>query len=371
MQSADFRFIQIMSFPITTRARRAIFQKRSMSVIGKWFAPGLLLLVALALGGCNDDTPSDKTNPDTPTQTPTQVVTPIEEQNTSPISVSSADLASLKRPDNVEPLSFEPSTSEHQSSARARNAEGLKLYSKKDYRGAIALYIEALKLDPGNLLARYNLSCAYNLNGEPEKGLALLNEFKTADCPICRQRLIRASEDADWHSMWAHPLFVEIVGVTVGETISGEATSTQPFWQQKNGCPQGTRQRGQVGKEIYCARKKTRGTVRQGPSATWHGSGNTLSAIGNYKDNLRVGRWKFFHPDGSLSETGSYRGGNKNGVWSEWYPTGTQSADGHYLNGQRHGRWTWFDTSGAISAQADYNHGTRGPWIIAPSSSPK
>ena len=272
--------------------------------------------------------------------------------------VQDSDIAALERPAKVSALSFKQVNASARSRARALNAAGLKLYHRRNYRGAIAKYIGALQADPGHVLARYNLSCAYNLAGEPEKGLALLNEFRQRGCKECRERLVRASEDADWHSMWNHPLFVEIVGVPIGD-----AESEKPFWLQGVGCPVGARLVGKAGSEVYCAR----GGTRHGPYARWHGGAKeALAETGRYEMGRRSSTWKTFDAEGRLTETGPYRLGNKHGVWSEWYASGSQAVDGRFVNGLRQGRWTWFEESGAITKQADFARGRRGAWIVAP-----
>ena len=268
------------------------------------------------------------------------------------------DISSLERPADVPALSFKAVPPRAKTRARSLNGAGLKLYGRRDYRGAIAKYSEALRLDPGHILARYNLSCAYNLIGEPDTGLALLNEFRQKGCKQCRDRLVRAAEDADWYTMWNHPLFVEIVGVPIGD---GEAE--KPFWQRPSPCPPGARLSGKAGVEVYCARAG----VRHGDYAKWHPEGTKAqSELGAFKAGRRDGVWKIFDSEGRLRETGPYRLGKKHGVWSQWYPSGVQALDGRYVGGLRQGRFTWFEESGAKIKQADFERGKRGPWILAP-----
>ncbi len=272
--------------------------------------------------------------------------------------VRAIDLESLERPDRVPALSFNAVSGRMKSKARKNNAAGLRRYRMRDYPGAIEQYILALEADPGHVLARYNLSCAYNLNREPEKGLALLNEFRQRGCKDCLARLVRASEDADWNSQWNHPMFAEIVGVLVDD-----AEKEKAFWEQDPGCLSGSRLKGQSGIEVGCYR----GAVRHGPHAKWHASGKkVLAEIGTFENGRRSGRWKIFDDKARLLEAGPYRQGKKHGVWSEWYPSGIQSVDGRFIGGTRDGRWTWFEDSGQIQKQADFTRGRRGAWIVAP-----
>ena len=330
-----------------------------------------VLSIAVLIVGCNEaGNNRDGGSAGKPASGTTTNSTANEPPPDRPTQVNKSDLDALEIPKSVRPFSLATVDKRSKSGARKLNAAGLKLYSSKDYRGAIVRYTAALRLDPSNLLARYNLSCAYNLVGEPEKGLALLDEFRRADCPGCRGRLTRAAEDADWHSMWAHPLFVEIVGVSVNASDDTSDKARQdklPFWERDSPCPSGTKLVGSKNVEMYCVR----GNLRLGPYVRWHKGGKMLSETGDYDGGQRIGSWKFFHPSGSLRETGEFKSGKKVGAWSEWHADGTQAADGRYSDGQKHGRWTWFDSDGKIIKQADFTRGVRGQWIISPTAPSK
>ena len=265
----------------------------------------------------------------------------------SPIDVGGSRLSDLELPGDVVPLSRKPVPAARRRRARALNVEGLRHYERRDYKAAIDAYKRALRADPGHLLARYNLSCAYNLAGEPDKALALLAEFRADGCEACLARLERASEDADWHSMWDHPLFIEIVGVR-----AGNAEASEPFWKRGDAaCPRGATLAGKAGAAIYCAR----GGARDGPFARWQGG--KLVELGGYRRGERDGEWKLFYPGGALRSAGRYRAGKRHGPWSEWYESGVQQSDGRYSGGLRIGRWTWFDERGEIVKQATYERG--------------
>lgn len=290
-------------------------------------------------GATEGDSPS-KARDAAPTAEPADAAMP------SPVDVGGTDMSDLAVPDGVPPLSHAKVSDRRRRAARRLNVAGLRAYERRAYKEAIASYKQALRNDPGHLLARYNLSCAYNLDGEPEKGLALLAEFRRDGCDDCLARLARASEDADWHSMWEHPLFIEIVAVRAS-SAAGETS----LWESKR-CPAGRRLVGAEGKAMFCMR----GAQRDGPSARWHPSGK-LSEIGRYARGQREGSWKFFRTDGTLRASGTYRDGKRHGTWSEWHPDGVQAADGRYRDGLRVGRWSWFDDKGAIVKQETYSKG--------------
>lgn len=94
--------------------------------------------------------------------------------------------------------------------SRKVNAEGLALHKDARYAEAIAKYREAVALDPANILAHYNLSCALNLSGATDEGLEILAQLKVDDCRACLAQLVWAARDSDWKGARQNPRFVEI-----------------------------------------------------------------------------------------------------------------------------------------------------------------
>ncbi|MCP4445955.1 MAG: hypothetical protein GY811_11505 [Myxococcales bacterium] len=98
--------------------------------------------------------------------------------------------------------------------AAALNREGVGLNGKERFEPAIEKFAEALAVHPGNLLARYNLSCAYNRSGKSALGIAVLQQFRKAatsgTCSMCSGRLLRARNDSDWASEKANPVFMQV-----------------------------------------------------------------------------------------------------------------------------------------------------------------
>ncbi|MBL4635398.1 MAG: hypothetical protein JKY56_16175 [Kofleriaceae bacterium] len=126
----------------------------------------------------------------------------------------------------------------HVSRAKAKqakklNARGVKLHRAKTFDLSIPKFIEALTIDPSHLLARYNLSCSYALAGQSKKALAVLADFKRADCPECIGRLVKATTDTDWKSLWGDPSFgaltkgaVELAPLVEGGTEPGPVANS-------------------------------------------------------------------------------------------------------------------------------------------------
>ncbi len=97
---------------------------------------------------------------------PPPVVAPTAPTATAdglPVLDAATRAALAKRPTNAEKLE-----------ARRLNGDGVKLHKKRDYAGAIRLYLDALAAEPQSTLARYNLACAYALTGDAERAIHAL-----------------------------------------------------------------------------------------------------------------------------------------------------------------------------------------------------
>jgi len=306
----------------------------------------LLLLVACAACGERqkppDEKPADAARPQ-----------PIPSPEDEPELPQAPSIADLVIPDGVPALSRLDVEQARVDRSQILNRRALELHNRGEYGAAIALYKDALALDPGHVLARYNLSCAYNLNGQPDEGLAVLKQFYDAGCDECRERLVRASEDAEWHARWNDPRFIELVAV------KAEGPTERRWWLSAQPCPDGTELRGSAppeGAEIYCARPSGR---RHGTATAW--KDGHLADQGNYDRGRRDGVWLVFDDAGSLRESGEYRRGRRQGAWSEWTPTGEQLADGRYKGGKKHGTWTYFAPDGAIERTETWRNGRKKP----------
>jgi hypothetical protein len=97
-----------------------------------------------------------------------------------------------------------------EASAALNNA-GYAAHKKKDWAVAAAKYTEAVKRDPGNLRARYNLACVYSSSDQADKAFALLAQFRRPDCRACDAVLVKAQDDHEWAARTRDPRFLAIV----------------------------------------------------------------------------------------------------------------------------------------------------------------
>ena len=99
----------------------------------------------------------------------------------------------------------------------AQNTAGYNLHAKGKLEEAKPKYIEALNIDPGNLLARYNLASILVRTGDKQKGIALLAQFKAIpDCNFCLGIIVHSRKDTEWNSVHDDPAYKEVAdGVKV------------------------------------------------------------------------------------------------------------------------------------------------------------
>jgi hypothetical protein len=143
------------------------------------------MFVCLALLACKGKEPS----PPSPTKLAETQVTAAKEPAATP-AVDKATPA----------LNLTPVEPAKEAEAAEFNTKGLAALRGRDFPGAIATFKDALIANPGNIMARYNLACAHILSGARAPALAILVEFKSAQCAECLGRLRRAAEDPDWSS---------------------------------------------------------------------------------------------------------------------------------------------------------------------------
>ncbi|MCB9535339.1 MAG: tetratricopeptide repeat protein [Myxococcales bacterium] len=110
------------------------------------------------------------------------------------------------------PVAATPPAPAARRASDAQNSAGFALSKAGDHAGAAARYRQAVRLDPSNVVARYNLGCALNRLGKAEAARARLAELKAAGCPTCVGRLVRARQDPDWQSQAGDPAFVALTG---------------------------------------------------------------------------------------------------------------------------------------------------------------
>lgn len=102
------------------------------------------------------------------------------------------------------------------------NNAGYAAHKKQDWATAEAKYTEAVRADPGNTRARFNLACVYSSSDQADKAFFVLGQFKQPNCRACDAVLLKAKVDREWKARLDDPRFVALQ-----EGITGEPTDTE------------------------------------------------------------------------------------------------------------------------------------------------
>ena len=89
--------------------------------------------------------------------------------------------------------------------------------------------------------------------------------------------------------------------------------------------------------------------MQHGPIRSWYQNGQA-KMVGNLEDGVRVGRFVWWHENGSKQSMGSYdKAGGKIGQWIWWHDNGVKSIVGQYENDKPAGKWQWWDRDGQLA----------------------
>lgn len=119
----------------------------------------------------------------------------------------------VARAEDIPKLSLAPPSKAKVSEGKQKNIAALTLHRAKKYDAAVAGYIEALRSDPSNTIARYNLASVLATKGDTKRALEVLAQFQVAACDYCLQRLRDAQADKEWQPLWADARFKQIVAM--------------------------------------------------------------------------------------------------------------------------------------------------------------
>jgi antitoxin component YwqK of YwqJK toxin-antitoxin module len=78
-----------------------------------------------------------------------------------------------------------------------------------------------------------------------------------------------------------------------------------------------------------------------------------VSAEGAPK-KLKVGRWRWWHPNGALEGEGDYEGGEPHGLWRQFNEEGRLTLEGRYEHGERVTLWRGFFSNGALQYEGRF-----------------
>lgn len=83
-----------------------------------------------------------------------------------------------------------------------------------------------------------------------------------------------------------------------------------------------------------------------------------LRSEGLYNFGKRVGKWRFYHQNGSIEQEGNYNNlGNTEGQWKWYFDNGTVLREESFRNGLADGLFSEYDESGKLIIQGEYADG--------------
>ncbi|PJJ11135.1 hypothetical protein CLU83_4631 [Flavobacterium sp. 1] len=84
---------------------------------------------------------------------------------------------------------------------------------------------------------------------------------------------------------------------------------------------------------------------------TYHS--NQIAEKGNFKNGLKIGIWKTWHPNGSIESTQKWSKGLRTGMYYKYDKNGLVVETGCYKNDKKQGKWYDFEKKDTVS----YSHG--------------
>lgn len=76
---------------------------------------------------------------------------------------------------------------------------------------------------------------------------------------------------------------------------------------------------------------------------------------GEFKNELREGKWKAWYENGNLWSEGDYKEGKRNGIGIAYHENGKKYIEGLYRNDTRVGAWKFYDTNGVITKEVNFD----------------
>jgi len=76
---------------------------------------------------------------------------------------------------------------------------------------------------------------------------------------------------------------------------------------------------------------------------------------GAYKNNLRDGKWTYWHENGKLWSEGFFKAGKSDGKRTTYFDNGKVRYTGFYKEDNRVGKWSFYDENGRLLQEVDYS----------------
>ncbi|AZZ59526.1 hypothetical protein AWB57_11135 [Riemerella anatipestifer] len=95
--------------------------------------------------------------------------------------------------------------------------------------------------------------------------------------------------------------------------------------------------------------------MRQGKWTSFK-NGN-LNSIGNFSQDKKNGKWKYFYSNRKLHQKGKYIDDKQNGIWNYYFDSGEFMGKGQIIDNKQNGLWKWFHKNGKLYTERFYASG--------------
>ena len=82
-----------------------------------------------------------------------------------------------------------------------------------------------------------------------------------------------------------------------------------------------------------------------------------VTIMGNVEDNMNIGEWNYYYPNGQLESNGNFKNDLPEGKWMWYYSNGNIKESGTFLDGLKIGRWYKYNGEGSLISIILYDNG--------------
>lgn len=96
---------------------------------------------------------------------------------------------------------------------------------------------------------------------------------------------------------------------------------------------------------------------KQGEWVTYYENSTNIKYVGTFKDDIPVGKFKFYYPDGGLKGINEYRNNGKDSYAVMYHPNKKVMSFGKYVDKKKDSTWVYYDEDENLSLTENYTNG--------------
>ncbi len=127
--------------------------------------------------------------------------------------------------DGLPPVDMSPRDRSFMELSRRIEKRGLKAMREDSFDAAVEHFFEAIEVDPGNVNARYNLSCALSRLGDRVAAVVMLAQLRDQGCGSCLGKVLKARRDPDFDPIRKAKSFVSVIADAEADLASTADTA--------------------------------------------------------------------------------------------------------------------------------------------------